>query len=113
MSTTTTTTDYTQNVVTINGVEVTVYGGTKRPVKTYATEGHVTGWMKRAGARTTYAELTCTCRLVGETNFPHGKGNWLTYGEFGWAEALDALALAHIKNTIRKGYNDPARRRGQ
>lgn len=99
--------DYTETVETINGVEVTVYGGTKRPIPTYALAGHVTGWRKRSGASTTYAEVTCTCNLVGEAvAYPanaEGK-TWISYGEEGWIERLNAVALAHVENVTANGF---------
>jgi hypothetical protein len=99
-------TEYTQETVKINGVDVTVYGGTKQPVLTYALPGHVTGWSKRNGARTTYAELTCTCRLTGEKwAVEDGHDNtWISYGEEGWVDRLNTRALAHIENITANGF---------
>lgn len=108
MSNTTTTAaaDYTSTTVKVNDVEVTLYGGTARPIPTYALPGHVTGWTRRNGARTTYAELTCTCRLTGETyEVPaaEGQNTWISYGEDGWIDRLNAAALAHVENVTAHG----------
>lgn len=95
-------TEFTQTTETINGAEVTVYRG--RAVLAYAVAGHFTGWQKRNGARVTYAELTCTCHLTGEAVSPEGEGRWISYGEDGWADRLNALALAHVTNVTANAF---------
>lgn len=100
----TTVADYTETIEIINGVGVKVYGGSKRPVRTLALTGHVTGWTKRNGARTTYAELTCTCHLVAELHHPEGQGTWITYGEDGWIDRLNELAVSHVENVTANAF---------
>lgn len=98
--------DYTETTVTINGIDVKVFGGAKRPIPTYSLPGHVTGWLKRGGARTTYAELTCTCHLTAEAvavSDGHAE-TWISYGSEGWVERINALALAHVENVTANGF---------
>lgn len=105
-NTTAATTDYTETTIKVNGIKVTLYAGTARPIPTYALAGHVTGWLKRNGARTTYAELTCTCRLTAEGyEYPaaEGQNTWISLGEDGWIDRLNAAALAHIENVTAHG----------
>lgn len=91
------------HTATINNVSVTVYSD-PRFVTAYALPGHVTGWLRREGARTTYAELTCTCHLTAEPIAPEGEGTWISLGSDGWIDRLNALALAHVENVTRNGY---------
>jgi hypothetical protein len=100
----TTDTAHTQTIETINGVSVTIYGGTARPILAYALPGHVTGWMKRNGARTTYAELTCTCHLTAELHRPEGEGRWTSYGEGDWIGELNRQARAHVENVTANAF---------
>lgn len=99
--------DYTETVEIVNGVEVRVFGGAKRPVPTYALPGHVTGWRKRGGARVTYAEPTCTCNRTAEAvALPaNDKGEtWIAYGSEGWLDRLNAANRAHVENVTANGY---------
>jgi len=95
-------TRYTIETQVINDVEVTVYGG--HTVKSYSLAGHHTSWRKRAGARTTYAELTCVCHLAAEAIAYPGEQSWISYGEDGWVERLEAVALAHVENVTANGF---------
>lgn len=99
--------DYTETVEIVNGVEVAIYGGRMRPVPTYALPGHVTGWRKRAGARTTYAEPTCTCHRTGEAVAlpPNAEGEtWISYGSEGWRDRLNAANRAHVEKVTTHGF---------
>jgi hypothetical protein len=96
--------DYTETTETVNGVEVTVYGGTARPIPTFALPGHVTGWRKRSGASVTYAEPTCTCNRVGEAVSLPGEKGWIAYGEEGWIDRLNAANRAHVENVTAHGF---------
>jgi hypothetical protein len=95
---------FTQEIRTL-----TVYGGTARPVVSFAFDvkpNHVTGWSKRNGARTTYAELTCTCRLTGESiavEDGHAE-TWISYGSEGWIERLNRRTAEHVLNVIARPY---------
>lgn len=100
----TTVADYTETVEIINGAEVKIYAGAKRPIPTYALEGHVTGWNKRNGVTTWYAELTCTCSLTAELHHPEGEDTWISYGEEGWIDRINALVLAHVENVTANAF---------
>lgn len=86
-------------------VTVTVYAGTHR-LPSVHFDGHGTGWSKRNGARTTYAEVTCACRLTGEpTAIEDGHAEtWISYGSEGWTERLIAATFAHAANALANPY---------